>query len=56
VAEEIARTLLNEFPTTQVSVTVRKPEVALRGAMLAAAGVRIVRTADDLRVDEVGER
>lgn len=55
VAEEIAMTLLNEFPTTRVIVTVRKPEVALRGAMLAAAGVRIVRTTDD-RHDDASER
>jgi dihydroneopterin aldolase len=56
VAEEIAMTLLNEFPTTRVIVTVRKPEVALRGATLAAAGVRIVRPAADRRVDEASER
>lgn len=45
VAEEIAVTLLNEYPATRVTVAVRKPEVALRGAMLGAAGVRIVRSA-----------
>lgn len=46
VAEEIAAMLLAEFPTEVVTVTVRKPEVALRGAFLAAAGVRICRTRD----------
>lgn len=56
VAEEIAMTLLNEFPTTRVVVTVRKPEVALRGAMLHAAGVRIVRTAADDTVNESSTR
>jgi dihydroneopterin aldolase len=45
VAEEIAMTLLSEFPATSVVVTVRKPEVALRGATLDAAGVRIERSA-----------
>lgn len=45
VAEEIAAALLAAFPTaSRVSVTVRKPEVALKGAILDAAGVRIVRT------------
>lgn len=45
VAEEIAAALLADFPTAvAVTVTVRKPEVALKGAMLDAAGVRIHRT------------
>ncbi len=43
VAEEIAAVLLAEFPATMVTVTVRKPEVALKGAFLGAAGVRIRR-------------
>ena len=44
VAEEIAVTLLAEFPrATAVTVTVRKPEVPIKGAMLEAAGVRIHR-------------
>lgn len=48
VAEEIATALLAEFPrATAVTVTVRKPEVALKGAILDAAGVRIHRTRDD---------
>lgn len=45
VAEEIATALMADFPVSSVTVTVRKPEVALRGAMLRAAGVRIVRIA-----------
>lgn len=56
VAEEIAMTLLNEFPASRVIVAVRKPEVALRGAILASAGVRIVRTAADHAVDEQRDR
>ena len=50
VAEEIAATVLAEFPPVRaVTVTVRKPEVPLRGAMLVAAGVRIRRTREDLQ-------
>lgn len=52
VAEDIATALLNEFPAKGVIVTVRKPEVALRGAMLGAAGVRIARVA---RVADVAD-
>lgn len=45
VAEEIATVLLADFPAAAaVTVTVRKPEVALKGAMLDSAGVRIRRT------------
>ncbi len=45
LAEEIATALLTDFPAaTALTITVRKPEVALRGAMLDAAGVRIHRT------------
>jgi dihydroneopterin aldolase len=44
VAEEIAGTLLAEFPLAHaVTVTVRKPEVAIKGAFLNAAGVSIHR-------------
>ncbi len=44
LAEDIASALLADFPaTTAVRVTVRKPEVALKGAMLDAAGVCIHR-------------
>jgi dihydroneopterin aldolase len=51
VAEEIATALLEEFrPATSVTVTVRKPEVALKGAIFEAggsAGVRIQRTREN---------
>jgi dihydroneopterin aldolase len=44
VAEDIAHTLLTNFPTAAaVTVALRKPEVALKGAFLDAAGVRINR-------------
>jgi 7,8-dihydroneopterin aldolase/epimerase/oxygenase len=45
VAEEIAAAILAEFPPVErVTVTVRKPEVPMKGAMLDAAGVRITRS------------
>ncbi len=48
VAEAVAADLLAGFPRARsVEVTVRKPEVALKGAMLVAAGVRIRRTRED---------
>jgi dihydroneopterin aldolase len=44
VADEIAGTLLAEFPAAcAVTVTVRKPEVAIKGSILDAAGVRVYR-------------
>jgi 7,8-dihydroneopterin aldolase/epimerase/oxygenase len=44
VAEGIAARILAEYPpVARVTVTVRKPEAPLRGAMLDAAGVRITR-------------
>ena len=44
VAEEIAAMALREFARAeQVTVTVRKPEVAIKGAILDAAGVRVTR-------------
>jgi dihydroneopterin aldolase len=44
VAEEIAAVLMVDFPLARaVTVTVRKPEVALKGAMLDTAGIRIHR-------------
>jgi dihydroneopterin aldolase len=44
VAEEIAAALLAAFPAASAAtVTVRKPEVALKGAILDAAGVRVHR-------------
>jgi 7,8-dihydroneopterin aldolase/epimerase/oxygenase len=43
-AQEIAESLLGEFSMAQaVTVTVRKPEAAIRGSILDAAGVRIHR-------------
>ena len=48
VAEEIATTLLAEFPmAAAVTVTVRKPEVALKGSILDAAGVRVHRRREE---------
>jgi dihydroneopterin aldolase len=45
VAEEIAAAILTEFPPVErITVTVRKPEVPMKGSMLAAAGVRITRS------------
>jgi 7,8-dihydroneopterin aldolase/epimerase/oxygenase len=45
VAEEIATAILTEFlPVERVTVTVRKPEVPMKGSMLDAAGVRITRS------------
>ncbi len=44
VAEAIATGILADFaPVTRVTVTVRKPEAPLRGAMLDTAGVRLTR-------------
>lgn len=48
VADAIACDLLADARVTCVTVTVRKPEVALRGSILGAAGVRITRSAIDL--------
>ena len=48
VADAIARELLADTRVTHVTVVVRKPEVALRGSILGAAGVRITRSAIDL--------
>jgi dihydroneopterin aldolase len=48
VAEDIATTLLQEFARAEaVMVTVRKPEVALKGAILESAGVRVQRSRGD---------
>lgn len=44
VAEEIAAAVLDGFPPVgSVRVTVRKPEVGLKGMFLDAAGVSVVR-------------
>jgi dihydroneopterin aldolase len=48
VAEEIAAAILTGFPqVTRVTVTVRKPEVPMKGSLLDAAGVRITRSQAD---------
>jgi dihydroneopterin aldolase len=45
VAEEIAAAILTGFPSVaRVTVTVRKPEVPMKGSLLDAAGVRITRS------------
>jgi 7,8-dihydroneopterin aldolase/epimerase/oxygenase len=45
VAEAIATVILKGFPlVARVIVTVRKPEVPMKGSMLDAAGVRITRS------------
>ena len=45
VAEEIAAAILTGFPlVARVTVTVRKPEVPMKGSLLDAAGVRITRS------------
>ena len=44
LAEEIAAAILTGFPqVARVTVTVRKPEVPMKGSLLDAAGVRITR-------------
>jgi dihydroneopterin aldolase len=48
VAEEIAAAILTGFPqVARVTVTVRKPEVPMKGSLLDAAGVRITRSKAD---------
>jgi dihydroneopterin aldolase len=48
VAEEIAAAILTGFPpVARVTVTVRKPEVPMKGSLLDAAGVRITRSQVD---------
>ena len=48
VAETVAAEILAGFPPVAlVTVTVRKPEVPMKGSMLDAAGVRIVRSRAD---------
>jgi dihydroneopterin aldolase len=47
VAEEIAAMILREFAAANaVTVTVRKPEVAIKGSILDAAGVTVTRGFD----------
>ena len=48
VAEEIAVAILTGFPpVARVTVTVRKPDVPMKGSMLDAAGVRIMRSREN---------
>ena len=48
VAEEIAAAILMGFrQVARVTVTVRKPEVPMKGSLLDAAGVRITRSRVD---------
>jgi dihydroneopterin aldolase len=48
VAERIAAAILSDFPAVvRATVTVRKPEAPLRGAILDAAGVRLTRRRDE---------
>ncbi len=48
VAEEIAAAILMGFrQVARVTVTVRKPEVPMKGSLLDAAGVRITRSQAD---------
>lgn len=50
VAEEIATRVFGEFERAdRVTVTVRKPGVAIKGSILDAAGVRIRRSRKDAR-------
>ena len=48
VGEAVAAAILAAFPPVRrVTVTVRKPEAPLKGAMLDAAAVRIIRARDN---------
>lgn len=48
VAEDIATALLAEHPLARsVTVTLRKPEAALKGIVMDAVGVRVRRTRED---------
>ena len=43
VAEDIAGQILNKLNVGAVSVTIKKPEVAIRGSILSYAGLEIYR-------------
>ncbi len=43
VAEEIAGQILDKLDVSAVSVTIKKPEVAIRGSILSYAGLEIYR-------------
>ncbi len=48
VAERIAAAVLARYPEVQgIRVTVRKPEVPIKGSVLRAVGVEVFRTRDD---------
>jgi dihydroneopterin aldolase len=50
VADAIASAILDEFAMAEtVTVTVRKPEVAIKGSILDAAGVTVVRGRSESR-------
>lgn len=46
VAEEIAARILSQLNVSAVSVTVKKPEVAIEGSILSYAGLEIYRQRD----------
>lgn len=49
VAGEVAEAILADFPrVSAVDVTVRKPEVPMKGVFLSAAGVRLRRTREQV--------
>jgi dihydroneopterin aldolase len=43
VAETLAQRILSEYPADAVRVRVKKPEVPIKGSVLAYAGVEIMR-------------
>ena len=45
LADTIASRILNSYQIEEVMVIVRKPEVPIKGSVLASAGVKIVRSA-----------
>ena len=49
VAETIAQRLLDDFDVDSVRVTVKKPEVPMKGSILAHAAVEIYRDRDTRR-------
>ena len=48
VAEGIARGILESFDVESVRVRVKKPEVPIKGSIIAHAGVEVVRTRDSV--------
>lgn len=43
VAQEISSRILGGYPVDEVKVTVKKPEVSIKGSILSSAAVEIVR-------------